>query len=268
MTAETQADNNSRGMAENPVFSVSRLCFGYSGSNALLNNVDFALFPGQSIGLAGKNGCGKTTFFRCIAGLEKIWSGEIFLNGSPIKNEMDFIRMRRSVAFSVQNASDQLFFATALEDVMFGPLNLGLPQEMAEARGLEWLAKVGLQGFEKRQTAHLSGGQQKLLALAGIFAMEPTALLLDEPFNGLDATTTDRICAIINETRAARIMVCHNETLLRQLCPEIMRLQDGRLEKNPASSAVPEANAACGAQDVPEHHSYSPAHEDDHSNCA
>lgn len=213
-----------------PVFSVNKLFFGYTKNRVVLKDINFELYPEQSIGLTGRNGSGKTTFFRCITGLEKIWNGEILLNGKLIKNDKDFIKFRRNVGFSVQNPEEQLFFATTLEDVMFGPLNIGLSPNEAEDVGVEWLAKVGLQGLERTQIAHLSGGQQKLLALAGIFAMNPAALLLDEPFNGLDTNAVDRICGILHQIQSAKVIVCHNEMLLRQLCPQIIRLQDGRFE--------------------------------------
>ena len=229
MTSSTVANSENV-----PVLSAKDLVFGYSEGCQLLSGIDFSLYPGQSLGLEGGNGSGKTTLFRCLTGLNSLWSGEIYFNGQKVKTEKEFIRLRRSVVFSLQNAEDQLFFATALEDLSFGPLNQGLTQSAANELGMKWLAKVGLDGMGGRKIGELSGGQQKLLALAGVFAMEPDVLLLDEPFNGLDEKSVNRVTAILSETPSAKIIVCHDRLLIRKLCPEVLKLEKGKL--TPAAS--------------------------------
>ena len=213
------------------LFGAEGLVFGYQKDQPLLDHIDLDLQPGLCLGLSGKNGSGKTSLFRCLTGLNKIWSGEIKLRGQPIKTEKEFAVLRKNVGFAVQNAEDQLFFATVLEDVSFGPLNLGMSQEEARERGRHWLEKTGLAGMEDMPTFHLSGGQQKLLALAGIFAMEPAVLLLDEPFNGLDETATRRITALLAELPAAMLVVCHDHGLLNKICDGILQLEGGKLRR-------------------------------------
>lgn len=212
-----------------PIFQLKGLNFGYDENEPILININLALYSGQILGISGKNGSGKTTLFRCITGLNKPWSGEIIFHGQLLRNEKEFVALRKKVGFSLQNAEDQIFFATVLEDVSFGPLNLGLDQKAAEQMALIWLNMLGLADLASKQIAQLSGGQQKLVALAGIFAMEPEALLLDEPFNALDSDAVNKMIHLLRELPAAKIVVCHDEMLLRRICTKIVHLEKGQL---------------------------------------
>lgn len=214
---------------DQPLLEACNLTFGYNGQ-PVLGNLNFQLWPGQNLGLCGANGSGKTTLFRCLTGLEKCQSGQILLQGRPIKTEKDFSFLRRKVGYSLQNAEDQLIFPTVLEDICFGPLNLGLNQAEAEAEAKEMLGKIGLDGFENRLTHELSGGQQKLVALAAVFVMHPEVLLLDEPFNGLDSHASKLLCAILAEIDCPKILVIHDRALLGSLCQKWLRLENGRLQ--------------------------------------
>lgn len=209
-----------------PLLHVSDLCFSY-GRRAVLRNLSLTLAKGEKIALAGPNGSGKTTFFRCLTGLEKIASGQILLSGRKVDTEADFQELRRVVGYSVQNAEDQLIFPTVLEDVSFGPLNLGLEEPEAKARQI--LAVLGLKGKEDWLTHQLSGGQQKLVALAAVLVMEPRILLLDEPFNGLDAAACGRLSRLLGERDCAMIVVAHDPEHLRGLCQRRLAMEDGAL---------------------------------------
>lgn len=211
------------------VFSVHQLSFAYGSSKRQLDRVDFALFPTESVGLTGSNGAGKTTFFRCVTGLCKPQSGEIRLGPKIMRNEKDFFELRRMVGYALQNADDQLFFPTVLEDVAFGPLNLGLSSAEARDRARESLELVGLSGYEDCLGNQLSGGEKRLVALASILAMRPSALLLDEPLTGLDETASKRVTDIISRLDCAKIIISHDRTFLDALCTRKLVLQNGQL---------------------------------------
>ncbi len=215
-----------------PLLTLRRLSFSWPGAAApALRDISLTLAPGQSLGLSGANGSGKTTLFRCITGLLKA-DGEIRLHGAPVNTEKDFARLRRAVGFCLQNAEDQLIFPTVLEDTAFGPLNLGLAPETARQRARAALAAAGLAGFESRLCSQLSGGEQRLAALAGILAMRPEAILLDEPVNGLDEKAAKHVARLIQSMDCAKIIVAHDTDFLKTVCAGHVRLVNGVLEKS------------------------------------
>lgn len=212
-----------------PLLKIENLFFSYGKARPILDNLDLELWADQTVGLVGANGSGKTTLFRCLTGLEKIGSGIIRLNGKKVATERDFALLRRQVGYLLQNSDDQLIFPGVLEDVAFGPLNLGFSADMANAIGRECLALVGLDGFEDRLTHELSGGEKKLAALAGILAMRPVAVLLDEPLNELDEMAQERIGDILAGLSCAKLIISHDGHFLRRICNGIVRLEKGHL---------------------------------------
>lgn len=210
------------------IFCVQGLDFAYS--KPLLQNVNLALYPGQSIGLFGPNGAGKTSLFRCVTGLAKPQKGAIRFLGEAVEDENGFRRLRRKVGFVLQDAEDQLFFPEVLEDLEFGPLNLGADADAARNDALWALNLVGLAGYENRLSHTLSGGEKKLCALAAILAMKPLALLLDEPANALDEKSTARLVDILNGLDCAKIIISHERDFLEKTCGDIVFLRDGKLE--------------------------------------
>ncbi|MDE7370954.1 MAG: energy-coupling factor ABC transporter ATP-binding protein [Desulfovibrio sp.] len=216
-----------------PLLDIRGLSFAYAGGGAArpaLHDVSLTLKPGQRLGLYGPNGSGKTTLFRCITGLETPQKGEIFLHGAPMRTEKDFRVLRRAVGYVLQNADDQLFFPTVLEDVAFGPLNLGLAPGEARARAEETLASLGLADHADRLAHRLSGGEKTLVALATVLAMRPEALLLDEPTTGLDADARERIIEVLNGLTTARIVISHDWDFLERVAGEIWGMDKGRLQ--------------------------------------
>lgn len=216
-------------MPQDAVFSLEHISFSYAGSKPLFSDLCLTLAAGQRIGLCGANGAGKTTLFRIIMGLERPQSGRILLHGNPVETEKDFRALRRKVGLVLQNADDQLFCPTVLEDVSFGPLNLGLSQEDADRKARTVLSGLGLAGYEDRLTHQLSGGEKKLVSLAGILAMEPEAMLLDEPTAALDEHAVRRLAGILAGLPHARIVISHDRAFLDQVSDSILTLKDGTL---------------------------------------
>lgn len=197
-------------------------------TSPLLEGIDFSIRD-ERIGLIGPNGCGKTTLFQIIMGLTTPDRGEILLEGMSMKLEKDFRLLRRRLGFLFQDSDDQLFSPTVLEDVAFGPLNLGAtPDEARETAG-RTLENLGLTGFENRITHRLSGGEKKLVALATILSMQPDLLLLDEPSNNLDPETRDRLIAILKGLNQAHIIISHDLDFLASTCSQLYTIDRKRL---------------------------------------
>lgn len=221
--------------ADPPLLKVAGLAFAWpSAPDApVLRDVNIEIGAGESVGLIGDNGCGKTTLFRCLTGLSRADRGEIWLDGQAIKTDKDFRALRRRVGYVLQNSDDQMIFPTVMEDLVFGPLNLGLDENSARARAEEALAATGMTAYADRITWRLSGGEKKLAALAAILALAPDLLLLDEPLNELDDKATARVAEIVKDSRRAKIVVSHDVGFLREVTAKILRLKDGRLIPEP-----------------------------------
>ena len=202
--------------------------------------MDFALYPDRKIGLYGPNGSGKTTFFRLIMGLAAPQEGRILFHGRPLETEKDFRELRCKVGLVLQHAEDQLFCPTVLEDVAFGPLNLGCTQDEARDRAASTLERLGLAGFENRLTHRLSGGEKKLVSLATVLVMEPEALLLDEPTNGLDPEARQRIIGVLKTLPTARIIISHDWDFLAETSSEYLTVEG---QRNPTYYGMPSVSA-------------------------
>jgi cobalt/nickel transport system ATP-binding protein len=198
-----------------PLIELQHITFTYPGApQPVFQDFNFQLLPGKHIGLTGPNGCGKTTLLHLIMGLLRPQAGSIVIFGQEVKKEKDFVDIRRKVGLLFQNADDQLFCPTVLEDVAFGPLNQGKPPAEAISIARETMARLGLTGFEDRVTYKLSGGEKKLVSLATVLAMEPQLLLLDEPTAGLDEPTKDRLIHILKHLDIGYMIVSHEHDFL------------------------------------------------------
>src|SRR6266851_6360253 len=165
---------------------VHGLTFRYPDGRMALEKVDFTIAAGESVGLVGPNGAGKTTLFLCLGGVLRVPAGIVEVAGLDPGDSAQRRKLPSKLGIVFQNSDDQLFNSTVFDDVAFGPLNLDLPREEVKQRVAEALEKVGLTGFEQRVPFHLSGGEQRRVALAGVLAMRPEVLLLDEPSMYLD----------------------------------------------------------------------------------
>lgn len=216
---------------------LSGLIFGYglTGSTAstastpLLNGIDLRIGRRERVALIGPNGAGKSTLLRLIVGLLTPSAGEVRILGQACRCEADFRLARARVGLVFQHSDDQLFCPTVLDDVAFGPLNLGWSPSRVAAAAERTLAALGLEGYGSRVTHRLSGGEKRLVALATVLAMEPELLLLDEPTSGLDTASEARLLEHLEALPQALLMVSHEQRVLERLSTRALLLQDGRL---------------------------------------
>lgn len=195
----------------------------------VLDRVSLRLEPGERLALIGANGAGKTTLLRTLVGLERPIEGRIVAFGAERRVEKDFREVRALAGYLFQDPDDQLFSPTVIEDVAFGPLNLGLAPREATARAEATLERLSLGHLARRITHRLSGGEKRLVSLAGVLAMAPRALLLDEPTNALDETHLARLSEILASLDVAMVIVSHDRHFLEHHATRAVLLKDGRL---------------------------------------
>lgn len=196
-------------------------------SRYVLNGANLNVCPGDRIGLLGANGCGKTTLCHIVMGLIAPESGEVEIFGKVRRTQSDFSEIRGRVGFLFQDSDDQLFCPTVLEDVAFGPLNMGKTPEQARRIVTSTLASLQLQGFEHRVTYRLSGGEKRLVSLATVLAMEPEVLILDEPTSGLDEATTDRLAEILLDSNLTYVIISHDHEFVQRTTDKRFRIING-----------------------------------------
>jgi len=195
-----------------------------------LDGVSVSIPDGQFRVLAGPNGSGKSTLVRLFVGLEEVDAGTVRVDGDdPVAEPL---AVRTSVGVVFQNPRDQLVAATIGADVAFGPENLGLDRTEIDRRVDEALATVGMDGREDERVVELSGGERARVALAGVLAMEPDHLLLDEPFVGLDAPAREAVLEHVRALAATEttvVVVTHDLRGLLSTADHVTVLADGRV---------------------------------------
>ncbi len=212
-----------------PLIYLEDITFSYPGSSPVIDKLNLKFYRGDRIGLVAPNGSGKTTLFHIIMGLLKLSSGNMEIFGKPVKEERDFLIVRQRIGLLFQDADDQLFSPTVLEDVAFGPLNLGKSKDEAIEISKRTLEFLGLAGFEDRITFKLSGGEKRLVSLATILAMEPEILLLDEPTTGLDNEIRVKIAQVLSDLDISYILISHNIDFLSNLTDSIYTMEKGKI---------------------------------------
>jgi cobalt/nickel transport system ATP-binding protein len=215
----------------NDLFAIDvvAVSFAYPDGKQALCDVNLQVNPGESIGLVGPNGAGKTTLFLCLAGVLQAQSGTTRVAGLNPGAAAERRMLPAKVGIVFQNSDDQLFSTTIGDDVAFGPLNLGVPADEARARTADALARVGLPGFEGRVPFHLSGGEKRRAALAGVLAMQPEILLLDEPSMFLDPRGRRELIGLLNNLHNTKIIATHDLDLILDTCQRVLVLDQGRV---------------------------------------
>ncbi len=216
---------------DNILIEMRHVSFAYGSERETLRDVCFQLRAGHRVGVIGDNGSGKTTLLHLMVGLLKPVSGELIAFGRPRRVEADFLETRRRAGLVFQDSNDQLFSPTVIDDVAFGPLNLGRSPDEAVRIARRTLQSLHLEGFERRVTYDLSGGEKRMIALATVLALEPEALLLDEPQAGLDAHAMERVVDALNDLPHAKLIVSHNMDFLEKTTDSLLRLEDGVLRR-------------------------------------
>jgi cobalt/nickel transport system ATP-binding protein len=210
-----------------PLIDVRDLHFQYEDGTVALDGVNFQLSPGETVALFGANGSGKTTFVLHLNGL-LAGAGSVSVCGISVEKP-NLAAVRQKIGLVFQHSDDQLFMPTVLEDVLFGPLNLGLGRPAAMERARQALEHVGMAHAVDRAPYHLSAGEKKRAAIAGILAMQPEILVLDEPTTFLDPPAQRGLAALLRKLPQAKIVVTHNASFARALADRAVFFVNGRI---------------------------------------
>ena len=191
------------------MIQVRNLTYGYDTAEPVLTGITMDISPGQYVGVIGPNGCGKTTLLRHLNALLLPNSGEVLVDGMSTRDAGKAAEIRRLVGMVFQNPDNQIVGMTVEEDVAFGPGNLGLPSAEIRRRVEHALDAVRLVHAASRPPATLSGGEKRLLAIAGVLAMKPRYIALDEPTSSLDTQGRERVLGVIRDLNREGITIIH-----------------------------------------------------------
>lgn len=213
--------------------STENLSFTYPDGTQALKNINIEIEKGEKVAIIGPNGAGKSTLFSHFNGLTEPTSGCVKIEGKAISFEKDeLLKVRQKVGIVFQDPNDQLFAPTVKEDIAFGPMNLGLSYGEVEKRVEDALKMVGMENYEDKTPHHLSGGQQKRIAIAGIIAMKPEIMILDEPTAGLDPDGVEKVLNIMNQLNKegmTLIISSHDIDMISKYADKIFILYNGEI---------------------------------------
>lgn len=212
-------------------------------SRTVLHDIELALEPGEIACLTGKTGAGKSSLLQVMCGITRPSAGEITLEGKPAGRSRERQRLREAVGILMQSSEMQLFAETVERDVAFGPRNQGLSAQEALARACETLRAVGLdpEEYARRSPFSLSEGEMRRVALAGVLAMRPAYLLLDEPSSGLDGPGREilyQILVTLRDEGKGILMVTHEWDEVEELADRVFVMAEGRILAGGAKEEV------------------------------
>jgi len=221
---------------------VRALTFRWSTGQVALQNVSLRAESGERIAIVGPSGAGKSTLLLHLNGLlpEQKPRAEnpcIWIQGLPVQG-VQLPEVRRRVGFLFQEPDDQLFCPTVWDDVAFGPLNLGCTPDEVRQRVNDSLSAVGLADQANRQPSQLSVGERKRVGLAGLFAMKPSILVLDEPTANLDPRSRRKLLAILQDLPQTQIVATHDLDFALDLCERTLILDEGCVQTDGRTAAV------------------------------
>ena len=202
--------------------------FSYEKDRPVLRDLSFCIEKGESVGLIGANGAGKSTVMKLLLGLLAPSSGEILVDGIRVEKKT-LPEIRRKLGFVLQNSDNQMFMPTVYEDMIFAPLNYGLSREEAEKRVDAVLRKLGLQELKHRHNHRISGGEKRMAAIATILAMEPEAVLMDEPSSALDPYNRRLVINTVRELPQTKLITSHDLDMILDTCGRVILLSGGCL---------------------------------------
>ena len=209
------------------VLQIKDLDFTYPDGHVALRGVNLSICEGEKVALVGPNGAGKSTLMLHLNGILGDKSPISIAGMSIDSNNLPMIRALVGLVF--QNPDDQLFSPTVFDDIAFGPLHMGLPEDQVYQRVEEALAAVQMTGFDERLSHHLSMGQKKRIAIATVLAMKPHILILDEPSAGLDPRARRSLINFLQDLPITMLISTHDLRMVQEIFPRMVIMDEGRI---------------------------------------
>lgn len=197
----------------------------------LFSGINLNVGHEEKVAIIGANGVGKSTFLKIIAGLDFNYEGSFELFHNQIKSKKEFERFRSDIGYLPQDVNDFFLCPTVIEDVMFNLRAKGESKEEAYHKAFNMLEELNISHLKDRIIQELSGGEQKIIALAAILITKPKILLLDEPTNALDSTAEQRVIETLNSIKKSMVIVSHHKTFIEKLAPSIYKLDKDGLQR-------------------------------------
>ncbi|MEI6432632.1 MAG: ABC transporter ATP-binding protein [bacterium] len=223
-------------MHSSPVIDIQGLRYCYPDGTVALDGVDFQLQAGETVALLGANGSGKTTFVLHLNGLIA-GEGKIQICGMDL-TPANLAAVRREVGLVFQDSDEQLFMPSVLEDVAFGPVNQGLSATQAELQAIAALRQVGMEHAAGKAPYHLSAGEKRRVAIAGVLAMNPSILVLDEPTTFLDPPGQRELVALLKGLPQGKIIVTHDIPFAQALASRALFFAHGKIAAEGSVSEI------------------------------
>ncbi len=213
-------------MAYNVAIEAEAVSFRYPAGTLALERLDLRIMEGEKVGIIGPNGAGKSTLLTLLNGL-RLPEGHLEIFGKAVSDKKNIKEIRRLAGLVFQNPDDQLFMTEVFDDVAFGPRNQGLEESEVEQRVNEALQILNSRELYNSSTIHISFGQKKLIAIAGVLAMKPELIALDEPSGNLDAFHRRKLIDWMNISRQTIVVTSHDLDFLWDTCTRIILLNKG-----------------------------------------
>jgi len=210
------------------LIAIEQLAYTYPDGTRALDGIDLQLGKGESLGIAGSNGAGKSTLVNHLNGWFLPQEGSIRI-GEVKADKKTVEQIRKKVGLVFQKPDDQLFMARLYDDVLFGPMNLGINEDDSRAEAERLLGMFGLWELRDKPPAHLSQGQKRFAAIAAVLVMQPELLVMDEPTSDLDPRNRRKLIELVNELPMTKVTVSHDLDFIWDTCDRVCILSKGKI---------------------------------------
>ena len=219
-----------KGQQVKQIIEIENLRFCYHKERYVLNDISLSVGRGESVGIIGANGAGKSTFLKILTGLLPEYGGNIRIAGLSLERK-NYGEIRRRLGYVFQDSDSQLFMNTVEEDVAFGPVNYGFSEAETKEAVRAALEKTTIEKLAKRHVYRLSGGEKKLAAIAGILAIQQDegVILMDEPSASLDPANRENLIRVIRELKGAKLLASHDLDFIYDTCERTILLSGGKI---------------------------------------